>query len=82
MEFIKCINLNRLVKTKGARTNDRFDAVSVEFNMFRLGCWAAEVRFPALMFDREMQDFIGWALANTRSHFIGGSNDEVVLFLQ
>lgn len=82
MEFSKCIALNALVKKEGARVNDRFDAVSVEFNMYRLGGWAAEVKFPALMFDSELAVFINWALANTRSHFIGGRDDEVVLFLQ
>lgn len=82
MEFKKCIALNALVKKEGARVNDRFDAVSVEFNMFAIGKWGAVVRFPCLMFEQELATFITWSLANTRSHFIGGSNDEVVLFLQ
>lgn len=82
MEFQKCIALNALVKKEGARVNDRFDAVNVEFDMFKLGCWGAVVRFPCMMFDNEMKVFISWALANTRHHFISGSNDEVVLFLQ
>ena len=31
---------------------------------------------------REMQDFIGWALANTRNHFLSSRDDKLYLFLQ
>ena len=82
MEFSKCIALNSLVKTRGARDNVRFEDVSVEFDMYVIGSWGAVVCFPQIMFDREMQDFIGWALANTRNHFLSSRDDKVYLYLQ
>lgn len=82
MEFSKCIALNALVKTRGARDNVRFEDVSVEFDMYVIGSWGAVVCFPQIMFDREMQDFIGWALANTRNHFLSSRDDKVYLYLQ
>lgn len=82
MEFSKCIALNSLVKTRGARNSVRFGSISVEFDMFVIGHWGAVVCFPQMMFDRELQDFIGWALANTRSHFLSSRDDKIYLFLQ
>ena len=82
MEFSKCIALNALVKARGARDNVRFEDVSVEFDMYVIGSWGAVVCFPQIMFDREMQDFIGWALANTRNHFLSSRDDKVYLYLQ
>lgn len=82
MEFSKCIALNALVKAHGGHGRLHFEDVSVEFDMYVIGHWGAVVCFPQIMFDREMQDFIGWALANTRNHFLSSRDDKLYLFLQ
>lgn len=82
MEFNKCIALNSLVKKAGTRVGSRFDAVSVEFSMFSLGKWSADIEFPMMMFDDEVKVFVNWAIANVHNYFIFGSKDRIILSVQ
>lgn len=82
MEFSKCIALNALVKAHGGSYRAHFEDISVEFDMYAIGRWGAVVCFPKIVYGKEMEDFIGWALANTRSHFLSSRDDKLYLFLQ
>lgn len=79
MEFRKCIELNALVKAHSADRRAGFDRVNVSFSSYDTGRWAAVVRFPHMMFSPEIQEFLGWALANCSHPFLGHSGDDLVL---
>lgn len=82
MEFNKCIALNSLVKKEGKRVGCRFDSVSVEFSMYSLGRWSAEITFPEMMFSYEVDVFLHWALSNCYSYVIFNIDDHLVLAVQ
>lgn len=82
MEFSKCIALNAFVKARSSRGRACYAPVKVSFHSYADGRWAADVVFEGMVFDDEMQDYFGWALANTRSHFLGCRDNEIVLMLQ
>lgn len=82
MEFIKCIDLNYLVKEKGSRKGSIFDSVSVSFSMFSLGHWSAEIEFQELIYSYEVDVFIRWALSNCYSYVIFAHNDRLILAVQ
>ena len=82
MEFSKCIALNALVKARRFRGRACYKPVKVSFNSYAVGRWAAEVVFDGMIFDDEIQDYLGWALANTRSHFLSCRDSVIVLMLQ
>lgn len=79
MEFKKCIELNSLVKAHREDRRAGFDRVSVSFDSFDIGHWAAEVTFPGMMFHNEVQDFLGWALANCSHPFVSSRGGDLVL---
>lgn len=79
MDFRKCIELNALVKAHREDRRAGYDRVSVSFNMYDIGHWAAEVTFPVMMFSSEMQDILGWALGNCSFPFVSCRGGNLVL---
>ena len=79
MDFRKCIELNALVKAHRVDRRAGYDRVSVSFDTFDIGHWSAEVTFPSMRFHNEVQDFLGWALANCSHPFVSCRGDNLVL---
>lgn len=82
MEFSKCIALNSLVKKSGVRVGSRYAAVSVEFSMFSMGHWSAEIKFPRMIFSSEVDTFIAWVISNCHSYIIYGDEDHLFIAVQ
>lgn len=82
MKFSKCIALNALIKSRRHSNRLNFDAISVDFNMYRVGAWAANIEFDEIVFNDEFDIIFTWVLANTKLHFMSANQNKITLYLQ